>query len=154
MGLKRKVLLISICGGGVGSDAVGMGVDDDVGVAVGGIRVGVAVGEGVKLGVNIGLGVAVGGSGIGVFDGVAGNSDGVSLDVGSAVSTFGLGPGVDMLVAVDVGEVVSIAGEMIISDELHAVKTNTTIKLQRFSPFIKRLIPFILNHTFFSRIQI
>lgn len=117
----------------------------NVGVAVGGIGVGVAVSEGVKLGVNVGLGVAVDGNGVGVFDGVVGNSEGVSLDAGSTVSTFGLGPGVDMLVAVDVGEAASIPGEMVIFDGLHAVKANTIIKPQRFSPFLKSLILFIVQ---------
>jgi hypothetical protein len=81
--------------------------------------------------------VAVGGISVGVLDGVAGNSDGVSLDVGSAVNTCGLGPGVAMLAAVDVIETVSIAGEVVNFDELHAVKANTEIKLQRFNPVIK-----------------
>ena len=124
----------SICASarGVGADAVG------VGVTVGRIRVGVAVGDGVKLGINIGGIVGV--SDVGVFDGVAGNSDGVNLDVGSAASTFGLGLGVDMLVAVDVGEAISISGEMVTFDGLHAVKANTIIKLQGYTPFMKRLI--------------
>jgi hypothetical protein len=137
----------SICASarGVGADAVG------VGVTVGRIRVGVAIGDGVKLGINVG--VIVGGSDVGVFDDVAGNSDRVSLDVGSAASTFGLGPGVDMLVAVDVGEAISISGEMVTFDGLHAVKANTIIKPQRSNSFIKHLIPFILRPYFFSRIQ-
>jgi len=114
---------------GVGTDAVG------VGVTVGGILVGVAVGDGVK------LGVTMGGSDVGVLDGVAGCSDGVRLDVGIAVSTFGFGPGVDMFVVVDVGEAVSILREVAIFDGLHAVKANTIIKLQRLNRFIKRFIP-------------
>jgi len=120
-----------------------------VNVAVGGTRVGVAVIDGVKLDVNVGVAVAVGGISVGVLDGVIGNSDGVSLDVGSAVNTCGLGPGVAMLAAVDVIETVSIAGEVVNSDELHAVKANTAIKLQRFNPVIKYLIPFILQPYFF-----
>lgn len=159
MGMKRRVWLTSVGGSGAGSDAIGMGVDVDVdvdvGVTVGGTRVGGAVGDGVKLGVNVGIGVAVGGRGVGVFDGVAGCSDGVRLAVGSAVSTFGLGPGVDMFVVVDVGKAVSIPGEVVIFDGLHAVKANTIIKWQRFNPFIKRLIPFIFRPYFFlSRSQI
>lgn len=130
-----------------------MGVDVDVGVAVGGIRVGVAVGEGVKLGVTVGIGVAVGGSGVGVFDGLAGNSDGVSLDVGNTVSKFGLGPSVAILVAVDVGEAASIAGEEVVFDGLHAVNANPISKLQKLNPVIKGFIPFILQPYFFSRIQ-
>ena len=131
-----------------------MGVTVDVGVAVGGTRVGVAVDEGVKLGVNVGIGVAVGGSGVGVFDGVGGNNNGVSLDVGSAVSTVDLGPGVAIFVVAKVGETISIAGKLVTFNAPHAVKANTITKPQRFNFVIKYLIPIILNHTFFSRIQI
>ena len=131
-----------------------MGVTVDVGVAVGGTRVGVAVDEGVKLGVNVGLGVAVGGSGVGIFDGVGGNNNGVSLDAGSAVRAAGLDPGVTMLVVVDVGKTISVADELVTFNGLHAVKTNTIMKPQRLNFVIKSLIPIILNHTFFSRIQI
>jgi hypothetical protein len=120
-------------------------------VAVGGIWVGVVVGEGVKLGINVGLdvavavAVAVGGIGVGVFDGVAGNSDGVSLDADSAVSTAGLGPGVAMLVALDVGKIVSITGEPVIFDGLHAVNANTISKTQSLKPFSKSLTLFIVQ---------
>ena len=121
------LIFVSECG--VGSDAVGRGVDVGTGVAVGGTRVGVAVDDGVKLGVNVDVGVAVGGIGVGVFDGVTGSSEGVRLNVGKAVSTIGFGPRVDTPVAVDIGEAVSTPGEVVIFDGLHAVKTNTIIKL-------------------------
>ena len=107
-------------------------------MAVAGTRVGVAVGNGVQLGTNVS--VTVGESNVGVFDGVAGCNDGVRLDVGIAVSTFGFGPRVDTLVAVNVDDGDSILGDVVIFDGLHAVRANTIIKLQGYTRFMKHLI--------------
>ena len=141
---------VAVAACGVGTDAFGRGVDVGTGVSVGVTRVGIAVGDGVKMGINVG--VDVGEIGFAVFDGVAGNTDGVRLDVGIAVGTSGFGPGVAVHVVVDVGDAVSTPGAVTVFEKVHAVKVNTTIRQQRCKFSMKRLIPFILrSYLFLSR---
>ena len=109
------VVSIFVSTGGVGVDTVGMDVD-----------VGGAVGDGVKVGTNVGVGVAVDGTGVGVFDGVAGRSDGIRSDVGRTVGTLGDEPDIDILV--DAGKEASALGGVTILEVLQAIKTNNTIK--------------------------
>ena len=119
---------IFVSTGGVGVDTVGMDVD-----------VGVAVGDGVKVGTNVGVGVAVDGTGVGVFDGVAGRSDGIRSDVGRAIGAMGIQSDIDILVDADKG--VSALGEVTVLEVPHATKTNNTIKQERYRHLVKCLIP-------------
>jgi hypothetical protein len=138
---------IAVAACGVGTDAVGRGVDVGTGVSVGVTRVGIAVGDGVKLGITVGI--DVGEVGFAVFDGVAGNADGVRSDVGIAVGTSGFGPIVAVHVVVDVGDAVSTPVAVTVFKKVHAVKVNTTIRQQRCKFSMKRPIPFILRSYLF-----